>query len=90
MRRNRHGRFARGWLIHQCGSISRWHHYGKGSRWHPLGSRRRVLTSQPERVASSVWATCQCEDTGWALALGVSEWDRVKKLRPFLPYSGGS
>jgi len=38
--------------------------------------------------AISLWATYQPEDTQWSLAFGISEWDWVKKLRPFLPYFG--
>ena len=39
--------------------------------------------------AISVWGTYEPADTQWSVALGVSEWDWVKKLRPFLPYFGG-
>jgi hypothetical protein len=38
--------------------------------------------------AISLWGTYQPEDTEWSLAVGISEWDWVKKLRPFLPYFG--
>ena len=38
--------------------------------------------------AVSLWATYQPEDTDWSLAFGISEWDWLKKLRPFLPYFG--
>jgi len=38
--------------------------------------------------AISLWGTYQPEDTEWSIAFGISEWDWVKKLRPFLPYFG--
>jgi len=38
--------------------------------------------------AISVWGTYQPEDTEWSVAFGISDWDWVKKLRPFLPYFG--
>jgi len=39
--------------------------------------------------AVSLWATYQPEDSDWSLAFGISEWDWLKKLRPFLPFFGG-
>jgi len=39
--------------------------------------------------AISLWATYQPEETAWSLAVGVSDWRWLKRLRPILPYFGG-
>lgn len=53
------------------------------------GGPSLLLAAGMQLRAISLWATYEPEETAWSLAVGVSDWRWLKRLRPILPYFGG-